>query len=67
MKIAFTKMHGCGNDYIYVNGAQVKIENDKKPEAVRRLSDRHVGIGGDGVIFIHRRSGAAGGLRDGNV
>lgn len=57
MKIAFTKMHGCGNDYIYVNGAQVKIENDKKPEAVRRLSDRHFGIGGDGVIFIHPLTG----------
>ncbi len=57
MKIAFTKMHGCGNDYIYVNGAQAKIENDKKPEAVRRLSDRHFGIGGDGGIFIHPLTG----------
>ena len=57
MKIAFTKMHGCGNDYLYVNGAQAKIENDKKPEAVRRLSDRHFGIGGDGVIFIHPLTG----------
>ena len=61
MKIAFTKMHGCGNDYIYVNGAQVKIENDKKPEAVRRLSDRHFGIGGDGVIFIHPLTGEGAG------
>ncbi len=61
MKIAFTKMHGCGNDYIYVNGAEVKIEEDKKPEAVRRLSDRHFGIGGDGVIFIHPLNGGAAG------
>lgn len=61
MKIAFTKMQGCGNDYIYVNGAEVKIEEDKKPEAVRRLSDRHFGIGGDGVIFIHPLSGGAAG------
>lgn len=49
----FTKMHGCGNDYIYVNGATEIIPADKKPEIVRRLSDRHFGIGGDGVIFIN--------------
>lgn len=49
----FTKMHGCGNDYIYVDGAKEKIEPDKKPDLVRRLSDRHFGIGGDGVIFIN--------------
>ena len=49
----FTKMHGCGNDYIYINGAEEKIAQEKKPELVRRLSDRHFGIGGDGVIFIN--------------
>ena len=49
----FTKMHGCGNDYVYVNGFTEKIEQDKKPEIVRKLSDRHFGIGGDGVIFIN--------------
>lgn len=49
----FTKMHGCGNDYIYVNGFAEKIEQSKKPELVRKLSDRHFGIGGDGVIFIN--------------
>lgn len=49
----FTKMHGCGNDYIYVNGMKEKIEPEKKPELVKRLSDRHFGIGGDGVIFIN--------------
>ena len=53
MKMQFTKMHGCGNDYIYVNGAQAKIQQEKKPELVRWLSDRHFGIGGDGVIFIN--------------
>lgn len=47
----FTKMQGCGNDYIYVDGSSEKIGN--KPEVVRRLSDRHFGIGGDGVIFIN--------------
>ncbi len=49
----FTKMQGCGNDYIYVNGFAEKIRQEDKPELVRKLSDRHFGIGGDGVIFIH--------------
>lgn len=49
----FTKMQGCGNDYVYVDGAKELIPQEKKPEIVRRLSDRHFGIGGDGVIFIN--------------
>ncbi|MDE7331129.1 MAG: diaminopimelate epimerase [Lachnospiraceae bacterium] len=49
----FTKMHGCGNDYIYVDGAKEQISQEQKPEIVRQLSDRHFGIGGDGVIFIN--------------
>ncbi len=49
----FTKMQGCGNDYVYVDGAKEQIPAEKKPELVRRLSDRHFGIGGDGVIFIN--------------
>ncbi len=57
MKIGFTKMHGCGNDYIYVNGAEAAIDEGKKEGVVRKLSDRHFGIGGDGVIFIHSLSG----------
>ncbi len=52
-KMKFTKMHGCGNDYIYVDGGTEKLAQDQKPEIVRRLSDRHFGIGGDGVIFIN--------------
>lgn len=49
----FTKMQGCGNDYIYINGFTETIDAAEKPELVRRLSDRHFGIGGDGVIFIN--------------
>ena len=49
----FTKMHGCGNDYIYVDASREHVPQEQKPEIVRRLSDRHFGIGGDGVIFIH--------------
>lgn len=53
MKIRFTKMQGCGNDYVYINGFTEKIEQEKKPDFVRRVSDRHFGIGSDGVIFIN--------------
>ncbi len=49
----FTKMQGCGNDYVYVNGIEEKLLQERKPEIVRFLSDRHFGIGGDGVIFIN--------------
>ena len=49
----FTKMQGCGNDYVYVNGFTEKTAQEEKPALVRRLSDRHFGIGGDGVIFIN--------------
>ena len=50
IKASFTKMHGCGNDYIYFDCFQHDINN---PEARSvRLSDRHYGIGGDGVILV---------------
>ncbi|MDD6207216.1 MAG: diaminopimelate epimerase [Clostridiales bacterium] len=46
----FTKMHGCGNDYVYVNCLK---ENVPDPEKVAKLvSDRHFGIGSDGLILI---------------
>lgn len=46
----FTKMHGCGNDYIFINCFHETIEN---PELLAlRLSNRHFGIGGDGLILI---------------
>ena len=46
----FTKMQGCGNDYIYINCFEEQV-NDPSSLAVR-LSDRHYGIGGDGLILI---------------
>ena len=49
----FTKMHGAGNDYVYINGFTEKIAKEDKPEWVRRVSDRHFGIGSDGAIFIN--------------
>lgn len=48
----FTKMQGCGNDYVYINGFEEKVPIEGKEQTVIRLSDRHFGIGGDGVIFI---------------
>ncbi len=51
-QLAFTKMQTCGNDYIYFNCFDGDIDG---PEALSiRLSDRHLGIGGDGVIMICR-------------
>jgi diaminopimelate epimerase len=47
----FTKMHGIGNDYVYVDCFQEKFPDDPA-EAARRISDRHFGVGGDGLIFI---------------
>ena len=56
--IKFTKMHGCGNDYVYVNGFTEKISKEEKPDWVRKVSDRHFGIGSDGAIFINPSANA---------
>ncbi len=51
-RIPFVKMHGCGNDYIYVNCMEKRID---APESLSvQLSDRHFGIGGDGLVLIER-------------
>ena len=50
MKLSFTKMQGCGNDYIYFNCLDGEIESPEKLSVI--LSDRHFGIGGDGIILI---------------
>ncbi len=46
----FTKMHGAGNDYIYINGFEEHIENPE--EFSIKYSDRHKGIGADGLVLI---------------
>lgn len=56
--IQFTKMQGCGNDYVYINGGTQRVSEDEKADFVRIMSDRHFGIGGDGVIFINPSSQA---------
>ena len=46
----FTKMQGIGNDYVYVNCLEETVENPG--EVARKVSDRHFGIGSDGLILI---------------
>ena len=46
----FTKMHGCGNDYVYINCFEETVKNPE--EAAKIVSDRHYGIGSDGLILI---------------
>ncbi len=48
--IEFTKMHGIGNDYIYINC--MESEPERLPDLAREMSDRHFGVGGDGIVLI---------------
>ena len=49
-RVRFTKMQGIGNDYVYVNGLSESVED---PVAVaKKISDRHFGVGSDGLILI---------------
>ena len=41
MKIKFTKMQGCGNDYVYINGISEEVPVNGRDEIERKLSDRH--------------------------
>ena len=50
MKRSFVKMHGCGNDYIYFDCLKEELPQPEKWSI--QLSDRHFGIGGDGIVLI---------------
>ena len=50
--LRFTKMHGLGNDYIFVNGLSERLPRVSLPRLARALSDRHFGIGADGLILV---------------
>jgi diaminopimelate epimerase len=50
MGLKFTKMHGIGNDYVYVNGFEQSVADPA--DVARKVSDRHYGIGSDGLILI---------------
>ncbi|QUI21980.1 diaminopimelate epimerase [Vallitalea pronyensis] len=46
----FTKMHGCGNDYIYLNGFEIDVADPS--ELAIRMSNRNFGVGSDGIVLI---------------
>ncbi|MBO4789311.1 MAG: diaminopimelate epimerase, partial [Lachnospiraceae bacterium] len=48
----FTKMHGCGNDYVYFDCTKEPLPDSAS--AAVQMSDRHTGIGGDGIILIKK-------------
>ena len=58
MQLHFTKMHGCGNDYIYFDCTRQPMDRDLASQLAVRLSDRHFGIGGDGIILIEKGQNA---------
>jgi diaminopimelate epimerase len=51
-QIPFTKMHGLGNNYIYIDLFKTKLEEEKLPELAIQVSSVHTGIGSDGMILI---------------
>lgn len=53
MKLNFTKMHGCGNDYVYIDCIRDHFDLPDKSLLSQRISDRHFGVGSDGLIFIN--------------
>ena len=52
MRVPFTKMEGLGNDYVFVDGIRTAMPIAQAPEYARRWSDRHFGIGADGLIVL---------------
>lgn len=54
----FVKMHGTGNDYVYVDAFRERVENPA--DLARKVSHRHFGVGGDGLILIKPHPGADG-------
>ncbi len=59
MKVAFTKMQGTGNDFVLIDEWKKEFVPEKgKREFARKVSDRHFGVGADGVIFVSRSRAA---------
>ncbi len=52
MKLRFTKMHGLGNDFVVLDGVRQRV--DLTSEQIRRLADRHFGVGCDQVLLVER-------------
>lgn len=63
MTYDFIKYEGCGNDYIYIDCFGSEPTDEDKSKISLKLSDRHFGVGGDGVVFICRSGVADGNMR----
>ncbi len=62
--LRFEKYQGCGNDFVIVDETTEKrTADDERSALAKRLCDRHVGIGADGIIFIESAEGCAGSMR----
>ena len=57
MKLQFTKMHGLGNDFVVIDGVNQAISLN--PERLRRIADRHLGVGCDQILLIEKAEGDA--------
>jgi len=53
-EVAFTKMEGCGNDYLFVDGIRAAFPAERAPSLARAWSDRRFGVGADGLILLTR-------------
>ncbi len=62
MRVDFVKMHGCGNDYIYLDGFLRDLPDDA-PSLSRKLSPRHTGVGSDGLVYVQRSDKARARMR----
>lgn len=63
MRIPFTKMHGLGNSYIFINTFNTKLEEESLPQLAIDVSNKDIGIGSDGLILIHPSEQAPVGMR----
>ena len=61
MKISFTKMHGAGNDFVVIDSTREKFALSK--EQIKRLADRHLGVGADQILVVERPRGAGADFR----
>ncbi|WP_117169004.1 diaminopimelate epimerase [Paraliobacillus sediminis] len=63
MRIPFTKMHGLGNSYIFINTFDTKLEEKSLPQLAITAANKDIGIGSDGLILIHPSKKAPVGMR----
>lgn len=59
MRVPFVKMEGAGNDYVFVDAIRTPLPPERAPELARAWSDRHFGIGSDGLILLQPGEGKA--------